>query len=44
VGSVNGGEVSHKINREVSLLVNAPPLYDRMVEVFQFDWIASGGK
>ena len=44
VGSVNGGEVSHKINREVSLLVNAPLLYDRMAEVFQTDWTASGGE
>ncbi len=44
VGSVNGGEVSHKINREVSLLVNAPLLYDRFVEVFQADWTASGGE
>ena len=38
VGSLNGGEVSHKINREVSLLINAPPLYDRLVELFDSDW------
>ncbi|MBI3957390.1 MAG: hypothetical protein HY328_01175 [Chloroflexi bacterium] len=38
VGSLNGGEVSHKINREVSLLVNAPLLYDRLVELFDSDW------
>jgi len=44
VGSVNGSEVSHKINREVSLLVNAPLLYDRLVEVFQADWAVSGGR
>ncbi|MCL4835222.1 MAG: hypothetical protein KJZ86_22480 [Caldilineaceae bacterium] len=41
VGSVNGGEVSHKINREVSLLVNAPLLYDRLVEIFDADWAKS---
>lgn len=44
VGSLNGGEISHKINREASLLVNATPLYDRMVELFQADWTASGGE
>lgn len=44
VGSVNGGEVSHKINREASLLVNAPLLYDRLVELFQADWVNSGSK
>ena len=44
VGSVNGGEISHKLNREVSLLVNAPLLYDRLVELFQTDWVNSGGE
>ncbi|MFZ1754894.1 MAG: phospholipase D-like domain-containing protein [Caldilineaceae bacterium] len=44
VGSVNGGEISHKLNREVSLLVNAAPLYDRMVAVFQADWPVGGGE
>ena len=38
VGSVNGGEISHKINREVSLLVNAPLLYERLAELFESDW------
>ncbi|RLT37330.1 MAG: hypothetical protein DWI57_13810 [Chloroflexi bacterium] len=41
VGSVNGGEISHKINREVSLLVNAPLLYDRLSELFESDWMQS---
>jgi len=44
VGSLNGGEVSHKINREVSLLVNAPPLYDRLVELFDADWVQGPGQ
>lgn len=38
VGSLNGGEVSHKLNREVSLLLHAPPLYARLVELFDADW------
>lgn len=39
VGSVNGGEISHKINREVSLLVQAAPLYERLVELVEADWV-----
>ncbi len=38
VGSLNGSEVSHKINREVVLLVDAPPIYARLAEVFAWDW------
>ena len=38
VGSLNGGEVSHKINREVVLLVDAPAVYERLLEVFLHDW------
>jgi cardiolipin synthase A/B len=38
VGSLNGGEVSHKINREVVLLVDAPAVYDRLSKVFWWDW------
>lgn len=38
VGSLNGGEVSHKLNREVNLLVAGPTLYARMVELFESDW------
>lgn len=38
VGSLNGGEVSHKLNREVVLLVDAPAVYDRLAEVFAWDW------
>lgn len=38
VGSLNGGEVSHKLNREVVLLVDAPAVYARLAEVFVWDW------
>lgn len=38
VGSLNGGEVSHKLNREVVLLVDAPAVYARLAEVFAWDW------
>ena len=38
VGSLNGGEVSHKLNREVVLMVDDPLVYDRLLEVFLHDW------
>lgn len=38
VGSLNGGEVSHKLNREVVLMVDHPLAYDRLLEVFLHDW------
>jgi len=38
VGSLNGGEVSHKINREVGLMVDHPLVYARLLEVFLHDW------
>jgi phosphatidylserine/phosphatidylglycerophosphate/cardiolipin synthase-like enzyme len=38
VGSLNGGEVSAKLNREVVLLVEQPDVYNRLLEVFQHDW------
>lgn len=41
VGSLNGGEVSHKLNREVLLLVQSRPIYDRLRQVFESDWAAS---
>lgn len=33
VGSLNGGEVSHKLNREVVLLVDAPAIHARLAHV-----------
>ena len=38
VGSLNGGEVSHKVNREVVLMVDHLLVYNRLFEVFQHDW------
>lgn len=41
VGSLNGGESSHKINREVVLLVEQPEVYLRLLDVFNHDWALS---
>lgn len=38
VGSLNGGEISYKVNREVVLMVDHPLIYDRFLEVFLHDW------
>lgn len=38
VGSLNGGEISHKVNREVLLWVDHPSVYTRLQEVFRWDW------
>ena len=38
VGSLNGSESSHKINREVVLLVDRPEIYARLIDVFEHDW------
>ena len=38
VGSLNGGEVSHKVNREVVLLTDMPGVSLRLSEVFWWDW------
>ncbi|MCB0060932.1 MAG: hypothetical protein KDE19_02410, partial [Caldilineaceae bacterium] len=38
VGSLNGGEVSHKLNREVTLLTDLPGVYRRLLAVFEWDW------
>ena len=38
LGSLNGGEVSHKVNREVVMMVDHPAVYDRLAEVFAWDW------
>jgi hypothetical protein len=42
VGSLNGGEVSCKLNREVVLLVDAPAVFERLFAVFDHDWRSSG--
>jgi hypothetical protein len=38
VGSLNGGEISYKVNREVVLMVEQSTVYDRLLEVFLHDW------
>jgi cardiolipin synthase len=38
VGSLNGGEVSFKLNRELVLLLDSPAIYARLHVVFDHDW------
>ena len=38
VGSLNGGEISHKLNREVVIMTDAAAVYTRLAEVFAWDW------
>jgi cardiolipin synthase A/B len=38
VGSINGSEVSHKLNREVMLMVENPAIHAYLVSVFEHDW------
>ncbi len=41
VGSLNGSEASYKLNRETLLQTDAPLIYARLAEVFQWDWAHS---
>ena len=41
IGSLNGGEVSHKLNREVVILTDLAGVYDRVSDVFDWDWALS---
>ncbi len=38
VGSLNGGEVSAKLNREMVLLVGSDEAYNYLADVFWYDW------
>lgn len=38
VGSLNGGEVSAKLNRELALLVGSDEVYAYLADVFWYDW------
>ena len=38
IGSLNGGEVSHKLNREVMVIMNIVEVYTRLATVFAWDW------
>jgi phosphatidylserine/phosphatidylglycerophosphate/cardiolipin synthase-like enzyme len=40
VGSLNGGEVSAKLNREMALLVGSDEVYAYLADVFWYDWEA----
>ena len=39
LGSLNGGEISHKVNREVVLMVDHPLVYARLLDIFLHDWV-----
>jgi len=41
VGSLNGSEISNKLNREVVLLTDLAGVHARLAEVFHWDWAAS---
>lgn len=41
VGSLNGGEISHKLNREVVVITNVEAVYQRLAAVFAWDWASS---
>ena len=38
VGSLNGGEVSAKLNREMALLVGSDEVFSYLADVFWYDW------
>jgi len=38
VGSINGSETSHKLNRELALQVRSRAAYDYLAQVFAYDW------
>ena len=41
VGSLNGGEISNKLNREVSVAVENAEIYARIRQVFEADWASA---
>lgn len=40
LGSLNGTEISHKLNRELALQFRSPAVYDLLARVWQWDWDA----
>jgi phosphatidylserine/phosphatidylglycerophosphate/cardiolipin synthase-like enzyme len=38
VGSLNGGETSHKLNREIVVMTDLAGVYERLAQVFAWDW------
>jgi hypothetical protein len=43
VGSLNGGEVSAKLNREMALLVGSDEMCGYLADVFGYDWDVTPG-
>ncbi|MGC9348097.1 MAG: lamin tail domain-containing protein [Anaerolineae bacterium] len=41
IGSMNGSEAAHKVNREVAVQVRSSELHDYLASVFDFDWCQS---
>jgi hypothetical protein len=41
VGSINGSEVSSKVNRELALQVRSSRAYDYLKAVFDYDWLTA---
>jgi cardiolipin synthase len=41
IGSLNGGEVSAKLNREMALLVGSDEVYSYLADVFWYDWVVT---
>jgi hypothetical protein len=41
IGSINGGETSHKNNRELAIQVQSNDAYQYLASVFEYDWDAS---
>ena len=44
VGSINGSESSHKVNRELALQVQSDEVYAYLADVFVWDWVMSKGR
>lgn len=41
VGSINGNETSHKVNRELALQVQSNAAYEYLAAIFAYDWVMS---
>ncbi len=41
VGSINGNEVSHKVNRELAIMVQSDEAYRYLADLFAYDWAMS---
>ena len=41
IGSINGSEVSSKVNRELAIQIRSDEAYDYLDDVFEYDWSVS---